>query len=455
MPPDGMTRSERILSEKLELLHHNTVAIATNVPVAAVIAYLLADVYPLAVLAAWLAVMTALCSARLWQQWRFHHTPMAQRCTPCSARKFAIGAGLTGLAWGAICLGLPVWGDDMDFVLVAVTAAGMTAGSVSSIAVYYPAYLAFSLNFAIPQIGVMLVQRNPDIAGAGALMILYYAVISLTAWRTNRFIASTLELRVDNQMLKASADKARDERDAARTDKWSTLAQLSHELRTPLNAILGFSEAMRGEIFGSLGHMRYKEYAEHVFTSGRDLLTVAEELLTLSQGEAGTLVLKEESVDLAAMIRGVIDQTAANAGHAGIALQAYISPHLPMLKADTAKLRQMLLNLVDNAIKFTPTGGDVSITAKVSGGTIVVEVRDSGIGMSPDQIPRAMEPFGRAAAALTDNTAGAGLGLPICKRLAELHGARFSIQSERHRGTICTLAFPAERTLPETDAAAA
>jgi two-component system, cell cycle sensor histidine kinase PleC len=454
MPPDRTTRSERILSEKLELLNHNTFAILANIAVAAVVAFLLADTFPLWILGLWLAAMAAVCGARLWLQRQFRRTPEAQRCTQCTARRFAVGTALTGLTWGAICLGLPVWGDDMDFILMAVTAAGMTAGSVPVTSVYYPSYLAFSVSLAVPQITVSLAQSNPDIAGAGAMMIIYYAVISATAWRTNRFIVSTIELRVDNQMLKAAADRARDERDAARTDKWSTLAQLSHELRTPLNAILGFSEAMCSEIFGPLGHSRYKEYAEHVYTSGRDLLTVAEELLTLSQGEAGTLVLKEEDVDIAAMIRGLVDQMAANAGRAGLALQAYISPHLPMLKGDQAKLRQILLNLIGNALKFTPNGGDISITAKVHGG-IVVEVRDSGIGMRADQIPRALEPFGRAATPLADNTAGAGLGLPICKRLAELHGARFSIDSELGHGTRCTLIFPAERILSEADAAAA
>jgi signal transduction histidine kinase len=287
------------------------------------------------------------------------------------------------------------------------------------------------------------------------MMVIYYAAISLTAWRTNRFIAATAELSVDNQILRASLDKANDERDAARIDKWSMLAQLSHELRTPLNAIMGFSEAMHSEIFGSLGHSRYKEYAEHVLTAGRDLLTVTEELLLLSQGEAGTLTLKESEVDVAGIIQPLIDLKAANAGQNGIELQAHISPDLPLLKADVAKLRQMLLNLIDNAIKFTPSGGEVSVAATVLDGVMVLKISDSGIGMSDAQVAIALKPFGRAANAFNDNTAGAGLGLPICKRLAELHGARLDIETAPGRGTRCTLIFPAARTLARASAAAA
>ena len=455
MQPDGRMRSERILTEKLELLYRNSTPIIVNFVIACVVAWLLADVFPARILVGWLAAMFSVCTARLVLQWQFHRTPADARCTPCAARRFSIGTFVTGLLWGSLCLGLPVWGDDMDFILIAVTAAGMTAGAVSTIAVHYPAYVGYTLSFAIPLITVSLLSSNVDIAGAGAMMTIYYAAISLAAWRTNRFVVTTVELRVDNQILKGSLEQTRGERDAARTDKWSTLAQLSHELRTPLNAILGFSEAMYDEIFGSLGHSRYKEYAEHVLTSGRDLLMLAEELLLLSQGEAGTLVLKEGCIDVAAMIRGLVDLKASTAGKAGLELQAYISPGLPMLKGDIAKVRLMLLNLIDNAIKFTPHGGEVSVTATMKDGRLVLTVRDTGIGMTTEQIPLALQPFGRAATPLSDNTAGAGLGLPICRRLAELHGATLDIGSAPGEGTRCTLAFPSARTDADESAAAA
>jgi signal transduction histidine kinase len=452
---NGKTRSERILVEKLELLYRTSAAILTNAVISCVVAWLLSDFYPHWVLGVWLTAVGSVCAVRLLLLWRFHHTPPEARCSPCAAMRFTLGALASGMLWGAICLGLPVWGDAMDYIVLAVTAAGMVAGAVSTISVYFPAYLCYSLSFAIPLTTVSILHHDVDIAGAGAMMVIYYAAITLTAWRTNRFIAATSELSVDNQILKASLDKAQSERDAARTDKWSTLAQLSHELRTPLNAILGFSEAMHGEIFGKLGHTRYKEYAEHVLTSGRDLLTLTEELLLLSQGESGTLSLKEAEIDAGEIIRSLIDLKAATAGRAGLELQAYIASDLPLLKADTAKLRQMLFNLIDNAIKFTPAGGEIGVTAAVRDGGIVLKVSDTGIGMDREQVAIALEPFGRIANTLNNNTAGVGLGLPICKRLAELHGATLAIETAPGKGTSCTIAFPAVRTVARSNAAAA
>jgi signal transduction histidine kinase len=451
----GMTRSERILTERLEILYRNTTAILANLATSCIVAWMVSDSFPHRALALWLGSVAIVCIARLWLQRRFWQAPAEQRCTHCAARRFAFGAVASGLLWGIACLGLPRFGDDMDYIVFAVTAAGMTAGAVSTISVYYPAFFGYTLVFAAPLTAVSLLNRNSDIAGAGAMMVLYYLAISVAAWRANRFVVTTAELRVDNQILKASLDTARGERDAARTDKWSTLAQLSHELRTPLNAILGFSEAMAGEIFGCLGHRRYKEYAEHIQTSGGDLLNLAEELLLLSQGEAGTLVLKEAPVDVSKMVRDLIDLKAAIAGQAGLALHAFISPHLPMLNADASKLRQMLLNLIDNAIKFTPAGGSIDITATERNSGVVLIVGDTGIGMSKEQIDVALQPFGRAANSLTNNTAGAGLGLPICRRLAELHGATLAVQSVVGGGSTFTLCFPAARTIAGANAAAA
>ncbi len=445
--PDGMTRAERILSEKLELLYRNATAVVTNFVIAAAASAMLWDVYPHRLLIAWLAAVFVVCAARLFLQRRYLHTPPELRCTHCSAWQFALGAFAAGLLWGGLCLGLPSWGDQYDYILMAITCGGMTAAAVATTSVYYPAFLLYTAGFAIPLALVTMVHPNGDLAGTGAMMVIYLIAISFSARNTNRLIASTVELRVDNKILQASLQATRVERDAARTDKWSTLSQLSHELRTPLNAIMGFSEAMRDELFGSLGHPRYKEYAAHVLTSGYRLLGIADEMLLLSQGECGTLILKESDVDVAALLRALADQRTGAATTAGLSLDAAIAGSLPLLHADKIKLHQMLLHLVNNAIKFTPPGGRVTVTAALRAGGVLIAVRDTGIGMNADQIAQALQPFGRAATPLSDNTAGAGLGLPICRRLAELHGARLTIDSIPGEGTLCTVTFPAARTL--------
>lgn len=443
----GMARSERILAEKLDLLHRNSTAASTNIIIGAIVCALLWDAYPHLLLLCWFAVATAVSSVRIYLQRRFLALKATERCTACAAMQFAIGSVCSGSLWGVLCLGLPVWGDTGDYHLMILTGAGMTAGAVATISVYYPAYLGYTASFILPLALVCLVQPNPELQGVGVMMLIYLTAISLTARFTNRFINRTMELSVDNQILRASLDATRIERDAARTDKWSTLAQLSHELRTPLNAIIGFTEAMRDEIFGSLGHRRYKEYTDHILASGKNLLTLTNEMLLLSQGESGALVLKESDIDVTDLARALIETKAPVAAKAGLILGAKIDGDLPLLHADKIKLRQMLVNLVDNAIKFTPAGGFVTVSAELQGGSVVFSVRDSGIGMSQEQIPQALSPFGRVATALTNSGPGAGLGLPICNRLAELHGATLTIESSPGEGTNCCISFPPERTV--------
>jgi signal transduction histidine kinase len=205
---------------------------------------------------------------------------------------------------------------------------------------------------------------------------------------------------------------------------------------------------MREQIFGPLGNDRYKEYAAHVHSSGQHLLTLTVEILQLSQGEAGKLTLNESAVDLAAVVGRCVDDMTAAARKAELTLKGIVPPNLPLIRADEAKIRKMLFYLVDNAIKFTPPCGVVSIEASpAEDGGIDLVVRDTGIGMKAEDIPLALQPFGRIANPLKRGSEGAGLGLPICKRIAELHGAKLAIDSEPGKGTVCRISFPASRRI--------
>jgi signal transduction histidine kinase len=179
-----------------------------------------------------------------------------------------------------------------------------------------------------------------------------------------------------------------------------------------LNAILGFSEAMREQFFGPLGNDRYREYAAHVHSSGQHLLTLTVQILELSQGEAGKLELNETAVDLAAVVRNCLDVMTPAAQKAELTLKDLVPTGLPLIRADETKIRQMLFYLVDNAIKFTPHGR-VSIEASAAAdGGIDLVVRDTGIGMKAEDIPLALQPFGRIASPLKHKNEGMGLGLP-------------------------------------------
>jgi signal transduction histidine kinase len=440
-------RSSRILAEKLRILYQGAFAVPANLAIACVTAYFLRATFPLPLLEVWLAATALVAGARLLLHNRYlrrnPNSEVATRWAPL----FCIGSLSSGLLWGGLCVGLPFWGSPSEFVLLTLVAAGMTAGALTTIVTYLPAFLSYSGAFIVPLASVSMLNADRAIAVNGALMVLYMVLIGFAARNLSRSVSRSIELLIDNGILEDSLKETRVERDEARKEKWSTLSQLSHELRTPLNAILGFSEMMREEMFGPLGNVRYKEYAGNVHSSGRHLLTLTEELLLLSQGEAGKLKLDEGDVDLAVVARSCLEILGTAAEKGGLKLRILASSASP-LRADETKMRQIILNLVSNAIKFTRPGGEASIEiGRAADGGIDLVVRDTGIGMKPEDIPLALQPFGRLATPLNHQVEGTGLGLPICQRLAELHGATLSIESECGRGTTCTVAFPMSRSL--------
>jgi two-component system cell cycle sensor histidine kinase PleC len=446
--PSAEQRSDRILAEKLRLLYRGNFAVPVNLAVACAVAFLLRDSFPQTLLIAWLAATALVAGLRILHHRRFLRAAARSLNNARWAVKFCTGAFASGLVWGALALGLPIWGDANEYVLLTLMGAGMTAGALTTIVAYLPAYLAYAGSFIFPLAVALLMHPDHNIAATGWLMLLYLLVIGFAARNLSQAVSRTIEIRVDNEVLRDSLKQAQIERDEARTEKWSTLAQLSHELRTPLNAILGFSEAMREQIFGPLGNDRYREYAAHVHSSGQHLLTLTVEILQLSQGEAGKLTLNESAVDLEAVVGNCLDDMTPAAQKDELTLKGMVSPRLPLIRADAAKVRQMLLYLVDNAIKFTPSHGAVSIEASpAADGGVDLVVRDTGIGMKAEDIPLALQPFGRIATPLKHATEGIGLGLPICKRLAELHGAQLVISSEPGKGTACKISFPASRCI--------
>ncbi|MGD8809864.1 MAG: sensor histidine kinase [Gammaproteobacteria bacterium] len=226
------------------------------------------------------------------------------------------------------------------------------------------------------------------------------------------------------------------------------LANMSHELRTPLNAIIGFSETMENQIFGPIGNQRYIDYAADIRQSGQHLLSIINYILDLSKIEGGDISIEEDAVDVAPLVHSVQAMLKQAAADGGIALDADIGIHLPTIRGSEVKLKQVLLNLVSNAVKYTPEGGTVVIGARPDdGGGIAISVSDTGIGMSKEDQTTALLPFGRVDNDMSDRVNGAGLGLPLAKRFVELHGGRIEIQSARGSGTTITVHLPASRTI--------
>lgn len=239
---------------------------------------------------------------------------------------------------------------------------------------------------------------------------------------------------------------AKEAAEVANRAKSEFLANMSHELRTPLNSIIGFSHVMIDGLFGKLGDPRYAEYAEDIRTSAQHLLAVVSDILDLSKIEAGEFSIAENDVDVSELAEYVTRILRPRAVDQEIDLRIDVAPGMPVLRADARLLRQTLLNLVDNAVKFTPAGGRVEITGRCDkSGDILVSVKDTGIGMAASEISLAMEPFHQIRRSSSIAFEGTGLGLPLAKKLTELHGGTLTIESEEGVGTTATLRFPRER----------
>ncbi len=241
---------------------------------------------------------------------------------------------------------------------------------------------------------------------------------------------------------------AKQQAEIASRAKSEFLANMSHELRTPLNAIIGFSEILRHELMGPLGDPQYRGYAADIHDSGIHLLSVINDILDLSKIEAGKLDLMEEKVDVPRVIAASLRIVKERAEAAGLDIFAELADDLPRLRADARALKQIILNLLSNAIKFTPAGGRISVRAMVDDdGYFNLSVVDNGIGIAPQEIPKAMSPFGQVDSSLARAHEGTGLGLPLVKSLAEMHDGELAIESEIGAGTEVTIHFPPERVV--------
>jgi PAS domain S-box-containing protein len=234
---------------------------------------------------------------------------------------------------------------------------------------------------------------------------------------------------------------ARDAADAASAAKTDFLAQVSHEIRTPLHAILGFAEVMLEERFGPIGNERYRDYLKDIHTSGKHVVSLADDLLDLTKVEAGKLDLRFEPTDANTLIRECVALMQPQAARERIIMRVALFERLPRILADERSLKQIMLNLMSNAVKFNEPGGQVIVsTALDDAGQAVIRVRDTGVGMNESEVGVALQPFGRVGA--MGRASGSGLGLPLTKALVEANKAEFSIKSRREQGTLIEIAFP-------------
>jgi two-component system cell cycle sensor histidine kinase PleC len=255
----------------------------------------------------------------------------------------------------------------------------------------------------------------------------------------------------DMKVREVELAAARDDAESANRSKSEFLALMSHELRTPLNAVLGFSDILTDESYGQHSDARYLEYSRHIHDSGSHLLRIINEILDLSTLEAGKFKIHDEDFELASPFDDVRRMMSGLARDAGLTMRLESDDGLPGLRGDLRTVRQILINLISNAIKFTPAGGSVTVTARrqslATGGGLLIQITDTGVGIAEQDIPKVLAPFGQIEGPLHREHQGTGLGLPLVQSFMQLHGGEMSIDSALGEGTTISLQFPRERLI--------
>jgi two-component system cell cycle sensor histidine kinase PleC len=334
-------------------------------------------------------------------------------------------------------------------MLLVVAVSSMLASSLpmAVFAATFPVTAAISLDFVLEGTLRDYILAIMAVSAQGYFAVLAYRLYSTTL--------ATLQARAEKDALigeleqaKSVSDEARGRAEAANISKSRFLAQMSHELRTPLNAILGFSEVMKSEIFGAHAVPVYKEYSADIHNSGVHLLNLINEILDLSRIEAGRYELNEEAVSVVNVVADCHHLLKLRASSKDITIHEVFEQGMPRVWGDERAVRQIVLNLLSNSIKFTPQGGEIWLKVgwTASGGQYI-SVKDTGSGIAEDEIPIVLASFGQGSNSIKSAEQGAGLGLPIAKSLIDMHGGTFTLKSKLRIGTEVIVTFPPERVM--------
>jgi len=348
-----------------------------------------------------------------------------------TAFAIAIAAMLVRVLLAPLFASIPFGGMPFAVAFVGVVITAFLCGSMIGVA---SVFLSVALTWAF-----ILLPHMTMLAPFQTMAFIVGALTVVGVIATMRAAAG--KIRRINENLRLSESQLV-ETGKAKSD---FIARMSHELRTPLNAIIGFSEMIGEAMIGPLD-ARYRGYGADIHNAGRHLQNVINDILDISKIEGGRLELHNEPVAIEDMIESCRRIVAAMAEATGVALSVDIAETLPLIRCDALRFRQILLNLMSNAVKFTPAGGRTTVSATTDDGFAVITVADTGIGMREEDIAIALEPFrqvgGGAQDILTRRFAGTGLGLPLAKALVELHGGTLTITSVLDRGTTVCIRLP-------------
>ena len=427
-------------------------------------AWLASQVIAIHLAGAWLMMALIMLAARLAFAKKVLRDGGTTMPVPRTARIFAAIEVVAGFTWVALFALLPFQANQ------ALINSVMFAGSLVLMALALNA--AHNLRYGVvlfglpiaTYVGVRLGMSNTMVSAGmasivmGACFFLEHLAAKLRGALTQRLQSEVVrdQLIVELEAATAISDEARRRAEEANLAKSRFLATMSHELRTPLNAILGFSEVMSNEVMGPLNNAHYKDYVKDIHSSGSHLLNLINEILDLSRVEAGRYEMNEEPVSLTLAAQESRQMVKLKASQKNIRIEMLLQPDLPEIRADARAIRQIILNLLSNALKFTPEQGTIFVKVGwTAGWGQYISIKDTGPGIAEDEIPIVLSAFGQGSIAIKSAEQGTGLGLPIVQALVHMHNGHFELKSKLREGTEVIALFPRARVIESGSALAA
>ena len=402
--------------------------------------------------------------ARALLLWGWPKRPLKLSEARSWRRLVASGALLSGAIWGMLPVLIQAQASLEHQMFVGVVLAGICAGALTALGYVRLTFYAFVVPALLPFAAVMLLAGGGTRTALGLLALLFLGSLAFIARTLERVVIGAFRLQQANADLVRRLTLARDEAraaaeaksglisrleesrreaESANQAKSTFLAIMSHELRTPLNAIIGFADVIRTEALGPVENPRYREYINDIRDSGAHLLELINKILDLSKIEAGKFELAFELLSTEPAIRSVLRLFREQAISAGVRFELSVDASACAIRADERALKQMLINLVSNALKFAPRGSTIALAATGTEEGVEISVSDRGVGIAPEDIGKALAPFSQLGDPMTRRHEGTGLGLSLVKALIELHGGTLAIEATPGGGTLVRLRFPA------------
>ncbi len=390
--------------------------------------------------------LAAVWQLRAW--WKHRNVARPSRVSDRTITRATVWSFYFGGVWGLFTALLLASTPSREIDLLIFTIiAGISAGGAMMLYAVPAGMLVFILACMAPPWIVVGLSGERFSTALMAYTFVYIAFLLITARYSYWSFVEGVRLRLQNEDLAYKAE-------AANRAKSRFLANMSHELRTPLNAIIGFAEVIHNQFKGPVGNPQYVDFARSIHESGRHLVGIINDILDLSKVEAGKVSLEEEAVSVKALVDQVTLFMSQSTAAAELTLETVTELDLPDVMVDVRKLDQALLNLISNAVKFTPAGGRIRIDGKRSAdGGVDIIVTDSGIGIAADELAEVLKPFVQSRDAERRRVQGTGLGLPLADQLVKLHGGTVTLASTRGTGTTVTVHLPAARVLHRVSAA--